>query len=103
MTVDSSLVDRIVHGELQQLGGPATAPPKPLPVSPPAPSPKAGSDHKLAQQVITASLIEEQVPRGASGVVVPPRAIITPAALDVVRSRKLVIRRESASATQQPK
>jgi hypothetical protein len=110
MTVDSSLVDRIVHGVLQQLG---TAPPaartaptaKPAPAAstpPPSAPAKVGTDHRLAQAVITGRLIEEQVPRTASAVVVPPRAIITPAALDVLRARKLVIRRETAPGHQAP-
>jgi hypothetical protein len=104
MTVDSSLVDRIVHSVLQQLKGPIAAE-KPAPASTtpaPAPNPKTASDHRLAQPVITARLIEEQVPRGASAVVVSSRAVITPSALDVVRARKLVIRRES-TANSQPK
>jgi hypothetical protein len=106
MTVDSSLVDRIVHGVLRQLEGPPAAE-KPAVVAAPASStvaaaPKsAGSDHPLAQSVITARLIEEQVPRAASVVVVSPKAIITPAALDVVRARKLVIRRETGASPQQ--
>jgi hypothetical protein len=104
MTVDSSLVDRIVHGVLRQLQGPPVAEkPAPAPATPtPAAVPKSvGGDHKLAQSVITAGLIEEQVPRTASAVLVSPRAIITPAALDVVRARKLTIRRESAAGSQQ--
>jgi len=109
MTVDSSLVDRIVHGVLQQLGKsvpaarPALVASAPAPIAAaPASALKASQDHRLAQPVITASLIEEQVPRTASAVVVTPRAVITPAALDVVRARKIVIRRETAPAPQTP-
>ncbi len=101
MTVDSSLVDRIVHGVLQQMRGPAAAAVKPTPpaaaVPAPAPAAKAASEHRLTQAVVTASLIEELVPRGTATVVVGARAVITPAALDVVRARKLVLRRETAA------
>src|SRR5215218_10070161 len=100
MTVDSSLVDGIVHGVLRQLESPPAAE-RPAPASSasaPSVAPKPGIDHRLAELVITARLIEEQVPRSASAVVVSPRAVITPAALDVVRSRKLIIRRENASS-----
>jgi hypothetical protein len=102
MTVDSSLVDRIVHGVLQQMRASApaaartaapSAPPAAVPPRPPA-------DHRLAQSVITARLIEEQVPKTASAVVVLPRAVVTPAAIDALRARKLTVRRESEAAPQ---
>lgn len=97
MTVDSSLVDRIVHGVLQQMRSPAPVKPPAQPATPPNPVPaKSGPEHRLAQAVITAGLVEEQVPRGTSALIVTPRAVITPAALDVLRARKLVVRRETA-------
>jgi len=106
MTVDSSLVDRIVHGVLQQLRTPAPAAAKPsapsaAPVAASASTPRA-ADHRLGQPVITARLIEELVPKTASGLLVAQRAVITPAALDVVRARKLTIRREAAAVVEAP-
>ncbi|QDT52589.1 hypothetical protein Pan44_06010 [Caulifigura coniformis] len=101
MTVDSSLVDRIVHGVLQQLRtpGPFAAKPVPPAAAPlSAPAPRPAADCRIGQPVITARLIEELVPKTATGVVVAQRAVVTPAALDVVRARKLTIRREAAAA-----
>jgi hypothetical protein len=91
MAVDSSLVDRIVQGVLQQMQSPA----KPAAPVATAPSPEAPG-LRLAQAIITAEVIEAQVPKGTSQLVVTPKAILTPAALDVVRARKLKILREAA-------
>jgi hypothetical protein len=99
MTVDSSLVDRIVHGVLQQMQKPAPSAVKSTPVAaPPIPAPpKSGGEHHLPQPVITAGLIDEQVPRTVSVVVVTPRAVVTPAAIDTLRARKVSLRRETPS------
>jgi hypothetical protein len=93
MTVDSSLVDRIVHGVLQQMQAPAGGQ-RPAPSAAPA---KGGQEQRLTQQV--AGMLEEQASKGVTAILVSPRAVITPAAVDVLRSRKLAIRREVAPAS----
>ena len=94
MTVDSSLVDRIVQGVLQELQG------SPKPSAPGASRSSASADggsFRLSQAIVTAEVIESLVPGGASQLVVTPKTILTPAALDLVRSRKLKIVREAAT------
>ena len=97
MTVDSSLVDRIVNGVLQQMQRPEAVPVKAVPSTPSPPPARDSVQHKLPQAVITAGLIEELVPRAATQIVVGLKAVVTPSALDIVRARKLTIRREAAT------
>ncbi|MBX3443917.1 MAG: hypothetical protein KF774_16030 [Planctomyces sp.] len=56
---------------------------------------------KLPQPVITAEVVS-QIPGGATQLVISPRAVVTPAALDLVRSRKLTIRRETPAPAGSP-
>jgi hypothetical protein len=97
MTVDSSLIDRIVRGVLHGLHGADAAPPsKPIAVSPA--SPAASSPARLSQAVITAEVLSQNVPLGANAVAITSKAILTPAALDVVRARRLLIQRAAPPA-----
>jgi hypothetical protein len=100
MTVDSSLVDRIVNGVLQQMQRPEAVPVKAVASAQSPPPARDSIQHKLSQAVITAGLIEELVPRTATQIVVSPKAVVTPSALDVVRARKLTIRREAVARTE---
>jgi hypothetical protein len=102
MSVDSSLVDRIVRGVLHGLQAPSTAsrPSAPVPASA-APATSASSV-RLTEAVVTADVLEGRVPRGSREIIVSPKAILTPAALDVVRSRRLWVQRESTSKSAQP-
>jgi hypothetical protein len=54
---------------------------------------------RLGDAIVTAEVVEHQVPKGSTIISVGPKAILTPAALDVVRARKLTIQRESAAKT----
>jgi hypothetical protein len=96
MPVDSSLVDRIVRGVLHGLqdpGGPAA----------PGHKPKSGNESgptqsaiRLSQAIITAEVLEANVPKGSRQVTIGPKAIVTPTALDVVRLRHLWLQREAS-------
>jgi hypothetical protein len=99
MSVDSSLVDRIVRGVLHGLqDSPTTAAPAPKPKS----TVVSSSAIRLSQAIITAEVLETAVPKGSRQITIGPKAILTPAALDVIRSRHLWIQRESTSKATMP-
>lgn len=96
MSVDSSLVDRIVRGVLHGLQD-SPNPPAPVPKARPAGESGSSSAIRLSQAIITADVLESAVPKGSRQITIGPKAILTPAALDVVRSRHLWIQRESTT------
>jgi hypothetical protein len=96
MPVDSSLVDRIVRGVLHGLQGPA-APVAPGAKAKPASDPESTQPAiRLAQAIVTAEVLEANVPKGSRQITISPKAILTPAALDVVRARHLWVQRETS-------
>ncbi|QDT30994.1 hypothetical protein [Thalassoglobus polymorphus] len=96
MTLSTTTIDRIVANVLSQLSTPDE------PVHEVSPSPEEARQppqHQLSNNVITAEQLES-IPAGQT-VFVPTKAIITPAAVDVVRERKLTIERTSHSPESQ--
>lgn len=114
MTVDAALVDRIVSGVLAQLqptaAAPSTAPqpalhnPTPSPSSPaaktepPSPAPTASLVVPFTASVITANLLESQA-KQATAVQFTRKAIVTPAAWDWLRNRRVTWTREGQATT----
>lgn len=104
MTVESPLIDRIVAGVLQQLaadadvapGNAAAEPPQTErrsdpSISPPVPrSTGEGSVSSISATLVTADVLAAAL-NGSTRVVVPARAIVTPAAWDAARERRVEI------------
>jgi hypothetical protein len=88
MSSHGELIDRIVREVLSQLSDRAET------------VRANGSDNSQAQtiiseRVVTAELLTERV-NGAATVIVGPKAVVTPSAWDLARSRNLTIQRDSA-------
>lgn len=94
MTHDPETIDRIVAEVLQQLGGPAAA------LDRSTAQQSAPTSMHLTEPVITAAALE-QIASGAV-VQIDPRAILTPSAHDIVRSRNLRISRENGRSSTGP-
>ncbi len=92
MTLSTDTIDQIVANVLSQLSSPGEAVSD---VSAPPQSVEKDSRHRLAGSVVTADQLENL--EAGRVVLVGEKAIITPAAGDVVRERKLVIERTSGS------
>lgn len=97
MAVDSALIDEIVRGVLTQLAGGVSAR---TDAKPPATPERvgqnvggsAGEEVRIGDRVITAELLAERLDT-ATHVTVAPKAIVTPAAWDLVRERGVTIQR----------
>ncbi|MEW4529096.1 hypothetical protein [Maioricimonas sp. JC845] len=110
MSLDAATIDRIVANVLSQLGStPAAATDAPAsdvaaaPAPSVSPAPSAPAPVRLDEAVITADVLERQA-AGASVVEVGKKAVITPAARDTARERRIEIIRtgESPKANAQP-
>jgi len=100
MSFSQDTIDRIVANVLNQLGGTPVAavpPVAPRPAVQPVPAATTPTPRQvqIQQSVITAALLEPL--RQGETVQVLPRAIITPAAQDIVRGRQLNIVRDERS------
>ncbi|MEZ6066789.1 MAG: hypothetical protein R3B90_14030 [Planctomycetaceae bacterium] len=99
MSLDSTTIDRIVAGVLQQLGGDVVVERgKVTRVEQPIASPKmnppaiGGAVVTLNERVVTAEVLEAAA-RGATRVLVGAKTIVTPAAWDVARELGLAVQR----------
>lgn len=95
----SDLIDRIVANVLTQLSpGGATAAPRPSTVTPTTVKPAGGAGSvSVAGRLVTADLLVEFA--AGQTVIVAPKAIVTPAAWDVVRDRDLKVQRGETAAS----
>lgn len=103
VTVDSALIDRIVHGVLNQLRPAESARATPAATSPaiaaPTAAPKSTSEIELLLPVITADVLQDRV-RSGQAVRFGVKSLVTPAAKDWLQTRKVVwTRGEHPSAT----
>ncbi|MBL8850223.1 MAG: hypothetical protein JNG89_11090 [Planctomycetaceae bacterium] len=101
MSADSTLIDDIVRGVLQQLGGGSpravAKPSSPVAkVSESQPRP-AVAEVEIAERIVTADLLKERV-NGSRLVVVGQKALVTPAAWDFIRERGLTLNRGEAKS-----
>lgn len=98
--MSSSLIDQIVDGVLKQLAGGVTAPQANAGSKKPEQAP--ANSIVLTEKVITAELLEERAAPGGV-VIVPAKAIITPAARDVIKQRGLQVEHGTTSKSASPK
>lgn len=102
MSVDLRTIDEIVQKVMDQLRSGAPAPssaPAPVAVaSVPKPSSPADDRLVLAAHVITGPLLESQL-GNRTILVVPPKAIITPTAQDIIRQREIRLVRETVAGS----
>jgi len=79
---------------------PSALPPVALPVASPAVAAgtAAADEVVISERVITAEVLLRDL-RGARRVVIAPKALLTPTANDVIRTRRLEVVRQSAQAT----
>lgn len=79
---------------------PAVTPSLPLPPASPAVTASPGMEEEvvISERVITAEVLLRDL-RGARRVVIAPKALLTPTANDVIRTRRLDVVRQSAQAT----
>ncbi len=91
MAGEQSLIDQIVNGVLKQLGTTGGDAREAISsVAPPAPQ-RTGTI-ELADTVITADILSEQIGQ-AGTVAIPKKSIITPAAWDVIRQLGIEVQR----------
>lgn len=76
---------------------PAAASP-PIPSAPAVAAPAAADEVRISERVITAEVLLRDL-GGARRVVIAPKALLTPTANDVIRTRRLEVVRQSAQAT----
>jgi hypothetical protein len=96
---DSTLIDEIVRGVLEQLGGAGLRTEvQPAPVIhaiPESETPAKSDGVAIAERIITAEVLKEQV-HGSRSVVVNSKALVTPAAWDFIREHGVTLRRNDA-------
>jgi hypothetical protein len=90
MNSNGELIDRIVNEVLKRLGSPAQT------------VRTNGSDGRPVQailndRVVTADVLKEKTNGAAAVVVVGPKAVVTPSAWDLARSRNLTIQRDNSA------
>jgi hypothetical protein len=91
---DSALIDRIVQGVLTQLSGDGVrAETKPQAATPVTSTADIGV--QISERIVTAEVLNERV-NGSRVIIVGPKALVTPAAWDLVRERDLTLRRSDA-------
>lgn len=99
---DSSLIDRIVNGVLDQLGRGGTAPGTPAAPGKSAPKPvvaipaKVVASLSISEKVITADLLADRL-NGERSITVPAKAIVTPAAKDFLKEQGIDLQRCDAA------
>lgn len=92
---ESALIDRIVQGVLTQLGGDvvrADAKPQVTTTTVPPAAPTANVGVEISERIVTADVLAERV-NGQKLVTVGPKALVTPAAWDLIRDRGLTLQR----------
>lgn len=99
MNLDSSTIDRIVAGVLNQLAGGGDGAPSGVTAAAPSRGGRAESV-SITENVVTAEVLLAHV-AGQSRIAVRDRAIVTPAAWDTARERGIEIVRASATAAEQ--
>jgi len=99
LSADSALIDRIVHGVLTQLAaGGALAVAKPQATIEAVAAIGASTDEvrvEISERIVTADVLSERV-NGSRIVVVGPKALVTPAAWDLICARGLTLSRGDA-------
>ena len=91
MSADSALIDEIVRGVLVQLGGTGLRADAKVPAATVV-APATDVYVQISERIVTAGVLNERV-NGSRVVVVGPKALVTPAAWDLVRERNLTLRR----------
>jgi hypothetical protein len=94
VSADSALIDRIVQEVLTQLGRDGVRADAKPPVAT-AVIPAVDAGVQISERIVTADVLNERV-NGSRVVVVGPKALVTPAAWDLIRERDLTLRRSDA-------
>lgn len=101
MPIDTATIDRIVAGVLTQLGGDDVARGEVTTEArrhgESSVERRASSVVEIAERVVTAAVLEE-IAGDAAEIVVDAKAVVTPAARDIAKSRGFTIRRRTANS-----